>query len=104
MESFAHAIHQLQSGALKRPEFFAQLDHVLENAPESAGRLLEVLSEEHARKPLQIDVYTEVQQRIARLIAVRQRRGGDDTFVQTRPGTHPVSEPSAHPPRAEITA
>lgn len=100
MESFAHAIHQLQSGALKRPEFFAQLDQVLEHAPESAGRLLEVLSEEHARKPLQIDVYTEVQQRIARLIAVRQRRGGDDTFVQTRPGTHPASEPSAPPPRA----
>jgi len=100
MESFAHAIHQLQSGALKRPEFFAQLDQVLENAPESAGRLLEVLSEEHARKPLQIDVYTEVQHRIARLIAVRQRRGGDDTFVQTRPGTHPASEPSAPPPRA----
>jgi hypothetical protein len=100
MESLAHAIHQLQSGALKRPEFFAQLDQVLESAPESAGRLLEVLSEEHARMPLQIDVYTEVQHRIARLIAARQRMGGDDTFVQTKPGTHPISEPPASVPRA----
>jgi hypothetical protein len=90
----------LQSGALKRPEFFAQLDQVLESAPESAGRLLEVLSEEHARMPLQIDVYTEVQHRIARLIAARQRMGGDDTFVQTKPGTHPISEPPASVPRA----
>jgi serine/threonine protein kinase len=100
MESLAHAIHQLQSGALKRPEFFAQLDQVLESAPESAGRLLEVLSEEHARMPLQIDVYTEVQHRIARLIAARQRMGGDDTFVQTKPGTHPISEPPGSVPRA----
>ncbi|MFC5460371.1 serine/threonine-protein kinase [Massilia niabensis] len=98
MESFAQAIHQLQSGALSHPAFFAQLDRVLESAPESAGRLLELLSEEHARHPLPGDVYREVQQRIGRLIAARQRLGGDDTYVQTRPGAHAGLHTSPMPP------
>lgn len=94
MDSFAHAIHQLQSGALQHPEFFAQLDRVLENAPESGGRLLEMLSEEHRRNPLPVEVYTQVQQRIGRLIAARQQRGGDDTYVQTQPGAHAAAQAS----------
>jgi serine/threonine protein kinase len=110
MESFAHAVHQLQSGVLQPPEFFKQLDRVLESTPESAGRLLELLSEEHARQPLAGAVYAEVQQRIGRLIAARQRLGADDTFVQTRPGAHgfapasPASPASASPPRADDDA
>ena len=100
METLAHTIRQLQSGALRRPEFFAQIDRVLESAPDSAGRLLEVLSEENARMPLQAEVYAEVLQRIERLIASRQRMGGDDTFVQTKPGAHAVTEPTP-PPDAE---
>lgn len=99
MGSLAQTIHQLQSGALQRTEFFAQLDRVLEKAPESGGRLLEVLSEENARVPLQADVYTEVQRRIERLIAARQRMGGDDTFVQTKPSAvPPPSGPPSRPP------
>ena len=86
MDSFAHAIHQLQSGALQHPEFFAQLDRVLASAPESPGRLLELLSEEHARHPLPADLYAQVQQRIGRMLAARRQQGGDDTFVQTEPG------------------
>lgn len=107
MDSFAHALHQLQSGALRHPEFFAQLDKVLASAPESPGRLLELLSEEHARHPLPGDLYTQVQQRIGRMIAARQREGGDDTFVQTQPGVHARPQerprPAAHPddPAAE---
>ena len=95
MDSFAHALQQLQSGALQQSAFLAQLDRVLESAPESPGRLLELLSEEHARHPLPGDVYREVQVRIGRLIAARQRLGGDDTFVQTRPGAH--ASPNAAP-------
>lgn len=106
MDSFAHAIHQLQSGALQRPAFLEQLDRLLENAPESPGRLLELLSEEHARIPLPGDVYREVQLRIGRLIAARQRLGSDDTFVQTKPGARAAPQadlsPSPPPPgRAE---
>jgi serine/threonine protein kinase len=99
MDSFAHAIRQLQSGALQHPEFFAQLDRVLETAPESAGHLLEQLSEEHARHPLPGELYTQVQQRIGRLLAARRQRGGDDTFVQTEPGAHtfPQSPPAPGP-------
>ena len=88
MESFADAIRQLQSGDLQPAEFFARLDRVLDSAPESPGRLLELLSEEHARRPLAGEVYREVQRRIGRLIAARQRTRGDDTFVQTRPGAN----------------
>jgi len=99
MDSLAHAIRQLQTGGMPRTEFFAQVDRVLENAPESVGRLLEVLSEEHARKPLPGEVYTEIQHRIERLIVVRQRKGGDDTFVQTRPGANTMRDPPAPPPR-----
>ncbi|MEN3278202.1 MAG: eukaryotic-like serine/threonine-protein kinase [Massilia sp.] len=100
MDSFAHAIHQLQSGALQHPAFLAQLDRLLENAPESPGRLLELLSEEHARIPLPGDVYREVQLRIGRLIAARQRLGSDDTFVQTKPGARatPQADSSPSPP------
>jgi eukaryotic-like serine/threonine-protein kinase len=97
MDSLAHAIRQLQTGALPRTEFFAQVDRVLESAPESAGRLLEVLSEEHARKPLPGEVYTEIQHRIERLILARQRKGADDTFVQTRPGANTMHDDA--PPR-----
>ncbi|ALK99047.1 protein kinase [Massilia sp. WF1] len=97
MDSLAHAIRQLQTGALPRTEFFAQVDRVLENAPGSAGRLLEVLSEEHARKPLPAEVYTEIQHRIERLILARQRKDGDDTFVQTRPGANTMHDEP--PPR-----
>ena len=99
MDSFAHALHQLQSGALQHPAFLAQLDRVLQSAPESPGRLLELLSEEHARHPLPGEVYQEVQLRIGRLIAARQRLGGDDTFVQTRPGAHTVPNAPPPPPR-----
>ena len=98
MDSLAHAIRQLQSGTLPRAEFFAEVDRVLESAPESVGRLLEVLSEEHARKPLPGEVYTEIQHRIERLIVARQHRGGDDTFVQTRPGAYTMRDPPP-PPR-----
>jgi hypothetical protein len=102
MDSFAHALRLLQSGALQHPEFFAQLDRVLESAPESAGRLLEQLSEEHARHPLPGEVYTQVQQRIGRLMAARRQRGGDDTFVQTEPGAHTLPQaPPARPARLE---
>jgi serine/threonine protein kinase len=99
MDSLAHAIRQLQTGGMPRTDFFAQVDRVLENAPESGGRLLEVLSEEHARKPLPGEVYTEIQHRIERLIVARQRKGGDDTFVQTRPGANTMREAPAPPPR-----
>ena len=98
MDSFAQAIRQLQAGTLPRAEFFAEVDRVLESAPESVGRLLEVLSEEHARKPLPGEVYTEIQHRIERLIVARQHKEGDDTFVQTRPGAYTMRD-APPPPR-----
>jgi hypothetical protein len=101
MESFVDALHRLQGGDLGRPEFFAQLDRVLANTSDSGSRLFEVLSEEQARKPLPLEVYKEVQQRIERLIATRQRMGGDDTFVQTKPGAYAVPDSPPPPPRAD---
>ncbi|MES2259732.1 MAG: protein kinase [Pseudomonadota bacterium] len=86
MEHLAHAIRQLQNGALTRPDFFVQLDRVLDAATGGTGRLLEILNEEHARTALPADVYDEVLRRIRLLSDTRQRMGADDTFVQTRPG------------------
>ncbi|MDB5951143.1 MAG: protein kinase [Massilia sp.] len=95
MENLVHTIRQLQSGGLTRPEFFAQLDRVLAAAHDSPARLLEALSEEHARAPLQAEVYTEVQRRIEQLIVSRERMGSDDTLVQTRPGNY-QGNPGSH--------
>jgi hypothetical protein len=92
MESLVQAIRQLQSGALKRPEFLARLDRVLESTPDSSGRLLEILSEEHARAPLQGALYTEVQQRIERVIASRQRMGGEGAHATTATEERPPPE------------
>lgn len=85
MENLAHAIRQLQSGALGRTEFFVELDRALATAPGGAARLLEVLSQEQARLPLPPELYKEVQHHIERTIRARQRGDGDDTFVQTKP-------------------
>ena len=97
MENLVQAIRQLHSGALTRLEFFAQLDQVLATARDSPVRLLEVLSEEHARAPLQAEVYVEVQRRIEHLIVSRQRMGTDDTLVQTRPGNYPGNFQDSYP-------
>lgn len=107
MENLAHAIRQLQSGALGRTEFFVELDRALATAPGSAVRLLEVLSEEQARLPLPPELYEEVQHHIERTMRTRQRGDGDDTFVQTKPVdpaafSPPLDEPddeSAEPER-----
>lgn len=85
MDNLAHAIRQLQSGALGRTEFFVELDRALATAPGSAARLLEVLSQEQARLPLSPELYEEVQHHIERTMRARQRTEGDDTFVRTKP-------------------
>ncbi|MEO7497755.1 MAG: protein kinase [Massilia sp.] len=90
MKNLAHAIRQLHSGALTRPEFLAQLDRVLAAAPAGAGPLLEELSEENARAPLDAELYAEVQRRIDLLAKSRQRVGADDTFFQTTPGAETI--------------
>lgn len=96
MENLAHAIRQLHSGALTRQEFLAQLDRLLAAAPAGAGPLLEVLSEEHARAPMEAELYAEVQRRIDLHGKSRQRVGADDTYFQTAPGAQANS--NATPP------
>jgi serine/threonine protein kinase len=85
MDNLAHAIRQLQSGALGRTEFFVELDRALATAPGGAVRLLEMLSQEQARLPLSPELYEEVQRHIERTMRARQRAEGDDTFVRTKP-------------------
>ncbi len=93
MENLAHAIRQLQSGALGRTEFFFELDRALAKAPGSAVRLLEVLSQEQARLPLPPELYQQVQHHIERTMRARQRDDGDDTFIQTKPVDPPPFSP-----------
>jgi serine/threonine protein kinase len=106
MENLARAIQQLHSGALGRTEFFVELDRALATAPGSAVRLLELLSQEQARRPLPPELYEEVQDRIERTMHARQRGGGDDTFVQTKPVdpaafSPPLDEPDDQSPEPE---
>ncbi|WLI88817.1 protein kinase [Massilia sp. R2A-15] len=103
MDNLAQAIQQLQSGALERSDFFIQLDRALASAPGNAVRMLEALSEQHARSPLAPELYAEVQQHIERSLKARKNAGADDTFVQTRPGAFvPAAPPVTTPPRDEL--
>ncbi len=100
MEKLAHAIHQLHSGALTRTQFLAQVDGVLAAANDGAGRMLEVLSEEHARAPLPGELYTEVQRRIRQHAEQRMRVGTEDTYLQTQPGTNGITHTPPSPASA----
>ncbi|MGF6779882.1 protein kinase domain-containing protein [Paraburkholderia sp. GAS334] len=83
MASLAHVIRDFQSGGLTRDEFIAQLDSTLTTDGLSPARLMEVLSEAHARSPLPADLHVEVRRRIEQL-PVSNLAGGEETRLQTR--------------------
>src|SRR5690242_20671731 len=103
MVNLAHAIRQLQSGALGRTEFFVELDRELATAPANAVRLLEVLSQEQARLKLSPELYEEVQHHIERTMRARQRVDGDDTFVRTKPVDPAAFSPPLDDPEDQET-
>ena len=87
MEDLGSTIRQFESGAFDRAELLARIDRLLATTSDTVSMLLRALNDEHRRKPLPIDVYAEVERRIARAVEARHRSGGDDTdtYVQTRP-------------------
>jgi eukaryotic-like serine/threonine-protein kinase len=87
MEDLGTTIREFRSGAFDRAELFARIDSLLASGSDTVSMLLRALNDEHRRKPLPIDVYAEVERRIARAVEARQRGGIDDTdtYVQTKP-------------------
>ncbi len=105
MASLAQAIHTFHKGGLSPKEFFAQVDRVLATEQADSARLLDSLAQDDAQSLLPPDVYGELQRRIARMAAAKNRAGGDDTRMQTElAGQHVASRTSqatgfdAHPP------
>ncbi|MGZ5198805.1 MAG: serine/threonine-protein kinase [Telluria sp.] len=87
MEDLGTTIRQFESGAFDRAELLARIDQLLASTSDTVTMLLRALNDEHRRKPLPIDVYAEVERRIAHAVEARQRAGADDTdtYVQTKP-------------------
>lgn len=87
MDDLGTTLRQFQSGAFGRPELFARIDRLLASTSDTVSLLLRALNDEHRRKPLPIDVYAEVERRIAHAVEARQRTGAEDTdtYVQTKP-------------------
>ena len=65
MTSFAQAIRTFQSNSASRDEFFARVDGALATEQTPARRLMEILDEEHAAKPLPPDIYAAIRRRVA---------------------------------------
>lgn len=101
MDNLANAIRMLQSGAMGRAEFFAQVDRMLTSAPGSATTLLQALSEAHSRSALPTEVFAEAERHIAQALETRHRLQADETYVQTRPGEAPPARPGAQPERVK---
>ena len=93
MDNLANTLQQFQSGALGQAEMYARLDRVLADTPDTVSSLLRTLNEAHRRAPLPAEVYGEVERRIAQAIEARQRIGGEETFVQTKP-LQPPTQPA----------
>lgn len=101
MDNLANAIRMLQSGAMGRAEFFAQVDRMLTSAPGSATTLLQALSDAHSRAALPTEVFAEAERHIAQALETRHRLQADDTYVQTKPGEPAPPRPGAQPERVK---
>ena len=83
MASLAHAIRDFQSGALTQEALIAQLDNTLTTEGLGSARLLEILGEAHARKPLPPELYAQVRRRIEQMPVSSMAAGVEETRVQT---------------------
>ena len=96
MTSFAQAIRTYRGDGGSRDEFFAGVDGALATEQTPAKRLMEILDEEHAARPLPPDIYAAIRRRIehaARMHPEADSPTGpasrDETRLQTSPGFAP---------------
>jgi len=94
MASLAHVIRDFQSGALTQDALVAQLDNTLTTEGLGSARLLEILDEAHARRPLPPELYAQVRRRIEQMPVSSLAAAGEETRVQT------IREPSLAAPVA----
>lgn len=103
MTSFAQAIRTYRGDGGSRDEFFAGVDGALAIERTPAKRLMEILDEEHAARPLPPDIYVAIRRRIEHVALAHPETefgtgfapGRDETRMQTTPGF-----PAPLPPRA----
>ncbi|SAK57742.1 protein kinase [Caballeronia calidae] len=93
MTSFAQAIRTYRGDGGSRDEFFAGVDGALATEQTPAKRLMEILDEEHAARPLPPDIYAAIRRRIEHAARMRPDphsatgpAGRDETRLQTTPG------------------
>ncbi|WP_087048402.1 serine/threonine-protein kinase [Caballeronia ptereochthonis] len=96
MTSFAQAIRTYRGDGGSRDEFFARVDGALATEQTPAQRLMEILDEEHAAKPLPPDIYAAIRRRIEHAARIQSGSdsgtgpvGRDETRLQTTPGFPP---------------
>lgn len=87
MTSLGEAIRTFHSDAQSRDAFFAEIDSALAANHVPSSRLLAILDEEHAAKPLPPDVYAAVRRRIEHgsRPAPVDDADNDETRMQTTP-------------------
>ena len=103
MTSFAQAIRTYRGDGGSRDEFFAGVDGALATEQTPPKRLMEILEEEHAARPLPPDIYAAIRRRIEHAVRMRPDPDSatgpasrDETRLQTTPGFSPP--PSPHDP------
>ncbi|MFM0516799.1 MULTISPECIES: serine/threonine protein kinase [Caballeronia] len=96
MTSFAQAIRTFRGDGGSRDEFFAGVDGALATEQTPAKRLMEILDEEHAARPLPPDIYAAIRRRIEHTGRMRPEADSptgpasrDETRLQTSPGFAP---------------
>ncbi|SAK72258.1 protein kinase [Caballeronia hypogeia] len=100
MTSFAQAIRTYRGDGGSRDGFFARVDGALATEQTPAKRLMELLDEEHAARPLPQDIYAAIRRRIEHAARYHPEAdsatgpvGNDETRLQTAPGFPPPSPP-----------
>jgi len=73
MASLVRALRSFQSGSLSREELFAEVDHILEGGRSDEAILMETLEDENTKVPLPDDVHDQVQDKIEKAAATRNK-------------------------------
>ncbi|QDZ28049.1 serine/threonine protein kinase [Noviherbaspirillum sp. UKPF54] len=96
MASIANAIQSYRSGGLTHNQFLAQVDRQLAaDQANSARQLEQALSDEQTRMMLPPEVYAELQRRVEYLTGSQPGYGGEETRVQTGPGSRSQPHPTS---------
>jgi eukaryotic-like serine/threonine-protein kinase len=93
MTSFAQAIRTYPGDDGSRDEFFARVDGALATELTPTKRLMEILDEEHAAKPLPSDIYSAIRRRIEHTVRPDPEADPSTGFPAVRDETRLATTP-----------